>query len=211
MAVKIRLQRKGRKKAPFYFIVVADTRSPRDGKCIERIGSYNPIPKLAQVEVDVDKAVYWLNQGATPTKTVRSLLSKQGVLFKKHLLRGVQMGILSMEDAELKFGEFIKEKADKSQKVLEKVKSVEDKAHKSQLENEAKINEKRVKELMEKRQAELKKKHAEKHPEEEITEEVSEEVSEEVVAEEVSEDTVSEEIPDVSEEEAPAENTEEEK
>jgi len=96
MAVKIRLQRKGKKKAPFYYIVVADSRSPRDGRFIERIGSYNPVPKEFQVDLDGDKALYWLNQGAIPTKTVRDILSKQGILYRKHLLRGVKLGLFSL-------------------------------------------------------------------------------------------------------------------
>jgi len=195
MAVKIRLQRKGRKKAPFYFIVVADTRSPRDGRSIERIGSYNPVPKLAQVDVDIERAIYWLEQGATPTKTVRSLLSGQGVLFRKHLLRGVKMGILTLEDADIKFAEYIKEKESKRQKEVEKIKSSEDKMHKASLEKESKINEKRIKELMEKRQAELKKKQPAQHTE-----------SEEVAADESHESTDSELAADAGEQETSEES-----
>ena len=107
MAVKIRLHRQGRKKTAYYFIVVADSRSPRDGRFIERIGSYNPMPKIHQIDVDVDKALDWLSKGAIPTKTVRSIFSQQGVLYKKHLLRGVKLGILSLEDAETKFAEYL--------------------------------------------------------------------------------------------------------
>lgn len=195
MAVKIRLQRKGRKKAPFYFIVVADTRSPRDGRSIERIGSYNPVPRLAQVDVDIERAIYWLEKGATPTKTVRSLLSGQGVLYRKHLLRGVQMGILTLEDADIKFAEYIKEKENKRQKEVDKLKASEDKVLKASLEKESKTNEKRIKELMEKRQAELKKKHTEQHSE-----------SEEVVADENHESTDSEAASETEEQEKSEEN-----
>ena len=132
MAVKIRLQRKGRKKAPYYYIVVADARSPRDGKFIERIGSYNPIPTIPQIDIDTDKAVSWLDLGAVPTKTVKTLLSTKGVLFKKHLSRGIKMGILTEEEAEVKFNEFIAQKADQYSKKIEKL---EDKTGKIQKEH----------------------------------------------------------------------------
>ena len=81
MAVKLRLQRKGRKRAPFYHIVVADARSPRDGKYIERVGSYNPMTKPATIEIDRDAAFQWLLKGAQPTDTVRAILRFKGVLY----------------------------------------------------------------------------------------------------------------------------------
>lgn len=89
MAVKMRLQRKGRKQAPFYHIVVADSRSPRDGKYIERLGSYNPMTKPATIDIDRELAFSWLMKGAEPTDTVRAILRFKGVLVKKHLMRGV--------------------------------------------------------------------------------------------------------------------------
>lgn len=100
MAVKIRLQRKGRKKAPFYHIVVADARSPRDGRFIEKLGIYNPIAKPAIVELDMDKAFNWLMQGAQPTDTVNAILRYKGVLHRKHLQRGVSKGALTQEQAD---------------------------------------------------------------------------------------------------------------
>ncbi|MEZ5014537.1 MAG: 30S ribosomal protein S16 [Chitinophagales bacterium] len=108
MATKIRLQRHGRKKAPFYHIVVADVNAPRDGKFIERLGLYNPTTVPAQISIDVDKAVQWLQNGAQPTTTVNAILRYKGVLYKKHLLRGVKKGAFSMEVAEQKFAEWIK-------------------------------------------------------------------------------------------------------
>ncbi|MGX7593008.1 30S ribosomal protein S16 [Candidatus Karelsulcia muelleri] len=90
MALRIRLQRKGKKKQPFYSIVIANSKSPRDGKFIEQIGIYNPINKHYIVEVNVDKAIYWLEKGAHPTNTVKSFLSRQGVDYKKHLVTGVK-------------------------------------------------------------------------------------------------------------------------
>lgn len=103
MAVKLRLQRHGRGKRPFYHIVAADSRSPRDGKFIERIGDYNPLTKPATIHLDVDKAVKWLQNGAEYTDTVHAILKYKGVLFKKHLLRGVAKGAFSVEVAEQKF------------------------------------------------------------------------------------------------------------
>ncbi len=103
MASKIRLQRHGSKKRPFYFIVVADARSPRDGKFIQKLGSYNPLTIPATIELDRQKALEWLNKGATPTDTVRRILSFKGVLYLKHLLRGVKLGLFDEAAAMQKF------------------------------------------------------------------------------------------------------------
>jgi small subunit ribosomal protein S16 len=100
MAVKIRLSRKGRKKAPFYHIVVADARSPRDGKFIEKIGTYNPMTKPATIEIDRTAAYDWLTKGAQPTDTVRAILRFKGVYYKKHLMRGVKKGAITTEQME---------------------------------------------------------------------------------------------------------------
>jgi small subunit ribosomal protein S16 len=107
MAVKIRLQRHGRGKRPFYHIVVADSRSRRDGRFIERIGDYNPLSQPATINVSIDKAVDWLQKGAEPTETVNAILKYKGVLYKKHLLRGVTKGVLTAEQAEAKFIEWV--------------------------------------------------------------------------------------------------------
>jgi small subunit ribosomal protein S16 len=103
MAVKIRLQRHGSKKRPFYFIVVADARSPRDGKFIQKLGTYNPLTVPATVLVDRQKALDWLQKGAQPTDTVRRILSFKGVLYLKHLLRGVGLGLFDEATAMEKF------------------------------------------------------------------------------------------------------------
>lgn len=110
MPVKIRLQRHGRKAQPFYHIVVADSRARRDGRSIERIGWYLPTTNPATIDIDVDKAVQWLANGAQPTDTVRNILSRAGVLYKKHLLRGVKKGALTTEQAEVKFTEWVAQK-----------------------------------------------------------------------------------------------------
>jgi small subunit ribosomal protein S16 len=173
MSVKIRLQRKGRKKTAYYYIVVADSRSPRDGRFIERIGSYNPLPKIAQIEVDMDKALDWLQKGATPTKTVHSLFSQQGVLYKKHLLRGIKMGVITEEDADKKFAEYLQAKSDKVNAHLEKIQSTLDKESKLTLERESKINEVKAKALMVKH-AKAMEKARPKHEEEPVEEEAPE-------------------------------------
>jgi small subunit ribosomal protein S16 len=103
MPVKIRLQRHGSKKRPFYFIVVADARAPRDGKFIQKIGTYNPVSEPAVVQIDRQKALEWLHKGAQPTDTVRKILSSKGVLYLKHLLRGVSLGLFDQAAAMEKF------------------------------------------------------------------------------------------------------------
>lgn len=103
MPVKMRLQRHGSKKRPFYFIVVADARAPRDGKFIQKIGTYNPLTVPASVQLDRQKALEWLHKGAQPTDTVRRILSFKGVLYLKHLLRGVSLGLFDEATAMEKF------------------------------------------------------------------------------------------------------------
>ncbi len=107
MPVKIRLQRFGRKKRPFYHVVVADSRSPRDGKFIEKLGSYNPVTVPATIDINVDRAVEWLNNGAQPTDTAERILSYTGVLYKRHLLRGVTKGVVPADQVEVKWNAFM--------------------------------------------------------------------------------------------------------
>jgi len=110
MPVKIRLQRRGRKQRPFYHIVIADARAPRDGRFIEKIGIYNPMTKPATIDLDRDRAFDWLMQGAQPTETARAILRFKGVLYRKHLMRGVKKGALTQEDADIKYANWIAEK-----------------------------------------------------------------------------------------------------
>ena len=110
MPVKIRLQRKGRRKRPFYHIVIADARAPRDGKFIQKIGTYNPMTVPATIELDRNAAYDWLLKGAQPTDTVRAILRFKGVMYRKHLMRGVEKGALSQEEADKKFQEWIDSK-----------------------------------------------------------------------------------------------------
>jgi small subunit ribosomal protein S16 len=103
MATKIRLQRHGRKGYAFYHVVVADSRAPRDGKFIERLGSYNPNTNPATIDLNFERALYWVQTGAQPTDTARTVLSTEGVMMKKHLLEGVKKGAFNEEQAEVKF------------------------------------------------------------------------------------------------------------
>lgn len=110
MPVRLRLQRHGRSKRPFYFIVAADSRSPRDGAYIERIGDYNPLTVPATINIDADKAFDWVMKGAEPTNTVKKILTYKGVLYKKHLYRGVRKGAFTQEEADKKFADWVESK-----------------------------------------------------------------------------------------------------
>src|SRR5690606_14449573 len=110
MAVRMRLQRRGRRKNPVYHIIIADSRAPRDGKFIEKIGSYDPLTRPATIDIDRDKAFDWLMKGAQPTNTVRAILRFKGVLYRKHLSRGVAKGALTQEEADAKYRAWIEEK-----------------------------------------------------------------------------------------------------
>jgi small subunit ribosomal protein S16 len=113
MPTRIRLQRKGKKGRPYYHVVVADSRAPRDGKYIERIGAYDPNQNPAFVEVNTDKALDWLQKGAQPSDTCRAILSYTGVVYKNHLMNGVKKGAFSMEEAERRFDIWKNEKTAK--------------------------------------------------------------------------------------------------
>lgn len=115
MAVKMRLARRGRKKSPYYHVVIADARAPRDGKFIEKIGSYNPLTVPATIDLDTEKAYDWLIKGAQPSDTVNAILKFKGVLYKKHLQRGVKKGALTQEQADAKLAEFVNAKEAKIQ------------------------------------------------------------------------------------------------
>jgi len=141
MPVKIRLTRRGRKKTPYYHIVIADSRAPRDGRFIESIGTYNPITNPATIELNFDSALDWLNKGAQPTDTCRAILSYKGVMMKKHLLEGVKKGALTEEQAEAKFQTWMKEKENKIQAKLDTLKKGKDSDLKQRLDAEGKVRE----------------------------------------------------------------------
>jgi small subunit ribosomal protein S16 len=179
MPTRIRLQRKGKKGLPVYHVVIADGRAPRDGKFIERIGIYNPVTKPAEIDINFERALYWLQAGAQPTDTVNALLSFKGILYKHHLLKGVKKGAMTEEMAEAKFQTWLQEKKEKFvAKIKEEELSGKD-GRKKRLEAEMKVNEARAKELQAKRAKELKARIAgEAAEEEEPVAEVEEVVAE---------------------------------
>ena len=160
MATKIRLQRHGRKGYAFYPIVIADSRAPRDGKFIERIGSYNPNTNPATISLNFERALYWVNVGAIPTDTVRNILSREGVMLMKHLQGGVKKGAFTEEEAQRRFEAWKTEKDAKLNAVKAKLNEDSRNAEKARLEAEtAKKNAKA--EIVAKKKAELAAKAAE--------------------------------------------------
>ena len=144
MAVKIRLQRHGKKGKPFYWIVAADARSKRDGKYLEKLGIYNPNTNPATVELNVDGAVTWLQNGAQPTDTAKTLLSYKGALLKNHLAGGVRKGALTEEQAEAKFAAWLEEKTGKVQAKADGLSEIEAKAKADAFAAEKAVNEARI-------------------------------------------------------------------
>jgi small subunit ribosomal protein S16 len=185
MPVKIRLARHGRKRRPYYYIVAADSRSPRDGRFIERLGSYNPNTDPASIILDFDKAVDWVMKGAQPTDTVRSILSREGVMLKKHLLEGVRKGAFDEAEAERRFDVWKKDKEQKLIATIEKLKNESETERSKRMEAETKVKETRAEAI------------AAKY--------VVEETKEEAVAEEieVAESTPEESTPEESKAEEP--------
>ncbi len=141
MSVKIRLARHGKKNYAFFHIVVADSRAPRDGRFIERIGTYNPNTNPAVIEIDGDKALAWINKGAQPTDTCRRILSYKGVLLKKHLLEGVKKGALTEAAALQKWETWMQEKESKVSSKKTELEQAGRNANKARLEEEAKVKE----------------------------------------------------------------------
>ena len=144
MPVKLRLQRHGKKGKPFYWIVAADTRAKRDGRFLEKLGTYNPNFNPARIELNIDSAVKWLENGAQPTDTARAILSNEGVLLKKHLSGGVKKGALTEEEAEKKFQEWISEKKSKIDTQKSIIQKKKDAQKAKALEAEKAANEARI-------------------------------------------------------------------
>jgi small subunit ribosomal protein S16 len=164
MAVRIRLARKGRKRTAYYHIVVADSRSPRDGRYVEMIGMYNPLTNPATIELDFDKALGWLQNGAIPTETCRAILSYKGVLIKKHLLEGVKKGAFDEAEATKRFETWMKQNEEKIEAKKSGLETSQDDEVGKRLTEEKKINEARAARLA-KKQADLAAKaEAEAHP-----------------------------------------------
>jgi small subunit ribosomal protein S16 len=177
MPVKIRLTRQGRKKRSYYHIVVADSRAPRDGRFIEKLGNYDPNTNPATIELDFDKSLNWVLKGAQPTYTSRAILSYKGVMYKKHLMEGVKKNAFSEEEATQKFAVWMKQKEEKIQSKRDRIAQSKGDLIKKRLDAEAKVNEKRAQEIAKKLE-----KLAEKEGEK-----ATEEVAEVPVVEEVAE------------------------
>ena len=199
MSVKIRLQRHGKKGKPFYWIVAADARAKRDGRFLEKLGTYNPNTNPATVNLDVDGAVKWLQNGAQPTDTAKTILSYKGAMLKNHLVGGVRKGALTEEQAEEKFQAWLEEKAGKVASKEENVAKEKSEAKAKALEAEKAVNEARVAAAVEEVAPEV----VEEEVGEEAAPEAVEEATPEIVAEEAAPEVVEEAAPEVVEEAAP--------
>jgi small subunit ribosomal protein S16 len=188
MSVKIRLQRHGKKQKPFYWIVAADARSKRDGRYLEKLGTYNPNTNPATIELNLDQAVQWLHNGAQPTDTARAILSYKGALMKHHLDGGVRKGALTQEQADAKLAKWLEEKAGKVDSKKEGLSKAQEAAKAKALKAEKIANEKRAAAAVEAAKVE----------------EVAEEVAVETVADEAPEVAVEETVAEVAVEETPA-------
>ena len=144
MPVRIRLQRHGKKGKPFYWVVAADSRSPRDGRYLEKLGVYNPNTNPATVDIDVDGCVKWLGNGAQPSDTARTLLSYRGAMLKHHLNGGVRKGAFSQEEADKKFAAWLEEKEAKIQAKVDGLSATEAETKAAALAAEKAVNEKRM-------------------------------------------------------------------
>ena len=196
MSVKIRLQRHGKKGKPFYWVVAADARSKRDGKYLEKIGTYNPNTNPATIELNLDSAVKWLHNGAQPTDTAKAILSYKGALLKHHLDGGIRKGALTQEQADVKFAAWVDAKTSKVDSKKSSLVSSKEAANKARLATEAKQKEEKAAAII-----------AKNTP---VVEEVIEEVVEETVVAEVAveetpiaEAPVAEVVAEVATEEAP--------
>ncbi|MFL2621871.1 MAG: 30S ribosomal protein S16 [Flavobacteriaceae bacterium] len=186
MPVKLRLQRHGKKGKPFYWIVAADTRAKRDGRFLEKLGTYNPNFNPARIELNIDSAVKWLENGAQPTDTTRAILSNEGVLLKKHLAGGVKKGALTEEEAEKKFQEWLTEKKAKTDAKKSNLQKEKDAQEAKALAAEKAANEARIAAAL---------------PKSEVTEETAESAEETAEVSEAAEETAesAEENTEVSE------------
>lgn len=153
MPARIRLQRHGKKNQPFYHIVVADGRAPRDGKFIEKLGTYNPLTNPATIDLNFDRAVEWVKNGAQPSDTVRRILSYKGVLLRRHLQIGVEKGAISQETADVRFNEWLQAKEAKINNVKSEAENNARNTRKARLEAEKKANETKAAAVAAKRQA----------------------------------------------------------
>ncbi len=204
MATKMRLQRFGKKGQAYFHIVIADGRAPRDGRFIEKIGSYNPITRPADIQLDFDRALYWVKTGAEPTETVEAILRYTGVAYMYHLLKGVAKGAMTEEQAQAKFEEWKTVKTGKIESAKKDLGQKSKTEDKKRFEAEVKVNQAKADALAKKLAAEAKKAAGlpEVEEEEEVVAEEVAEVAPEVVAE-VAPEVVAEVAPEVVAEVAP--------
>ena len=194
MPVKIRLQRHGKKGKPFFWIVAADSRAKRDGRFLEKLGTYNPNTNPATIDLNVDHSVQWLQNGAQPTDTARAILSYKGVLLKKHLLEGVKKGALTQEQAEEKFSSWVSEKEQAVANKESKIAEDKAKAKAEALKAEQAVNEARI--------AAAEEAAPEATAEEAVPEATAEEAAPEAAAEEAAPEAAAEEaVPEAAKEE----------
>jgi small subunit ribosomal protein S16 len=205
MPVKIRLQRHGKKGKPFFWIVAADSRAKRDGRFLEKLGTYNPNTNPASIDINIDNSVQWLQNGAQPTDTARAILSYKGVLLKKHLIDGVSKGALTMEQVEEKFSAWVTEKEQAVANKKNKLADDKAKAKAEALKAEEAVNQARLA-AAEEAAAEAIAEEATEEAIEEAAEDTMEEATEAPAAEETAE--APEATSENSEESAPAEEKE---
>lgn len=201
MPTKMRLQRRGKRNSSYFHIVIADNRAPRDGKFIEKIGTYNPNTNPASIDLKFDRALNWLSSGAEPSDTVKAILSYEGVLYRNHLNKGVAKGAFSMDEADKRFKSWKDEKLGKIQKKIEGLQKSEADKIKSMIEAEETVNRKREQEIMTKtatlaeearKASEASRASAEAEKAAVQTEEVSAEVTDSVSGSETSESNAEE-------------------
>jgi small subunit ribosomal protein S16 len=188
MPTKIRLQRHGRKGYAYYHIVIADSKAPRDGKFIERIGSYNPNTNPATIDLKFERALYWLTTGAQPTDTTRNILSAEGVLMKKHLLEGVKKGAFDADEAEKRFEAWKSSKESNIVKTKEQLAAQKQADLKARQKAEVEVNKAKAAELAKKKADAIAATIAEQTPAVEEVVETSEEVAPEAPIAEVTEE-----------------------
>ena len=206
MSVKIRLQRHGKKGKPFYWVVAADARSKRDGRYLEKIGTYNPNTNPATLRIDVDSAVSWLQNGAQPTDTARNLLSEVGAMLKNHLVNGVKKGALKEEDVETKFEAWLADKASRNTAYVEKLSKAKADEKAKTLAAEKEVSEKRkadAEAAIAEQEAAAEEAAAEEAAPEAAAEEAASEAAPEAAAEEAAPEAAAEEAtPEAAAEEA---------
>lgn len=200
MSVKIRLQRHGRKKSAFFHVVVADSRAPRNGRFIEKLGTYNPNTNPATIDLNFDSTLNWLQNGAVPTDTCRAILSYKGIMMKHHLLNGVKKGAHTEEQAEEKFQSWLKEKTDKVESKKSGLTEAQEAKRKADFEREAKISQERAAKIAERNappaeETEAPAEEGEEATAEAATEETATAETEAPATEEVKEEPKAEETP----------------